>query len=689
MKAKNLIPFIVILVILAGLVVVRNSAKKTPTMREQTKLEDLVPSGLAAKDIAKLELFSGAKADEKVVLEREGDAWRVASSFNAPADKTTLDTFLDKVVKLKGEPRAAGDADEKLASYNLKDDQAFHVRAFKSGASDPAVDILVGKAPNYRTVFMRKAGDKRIYVESANLRQDAGIYGDDLDKAPTGEKWLDKNILKLEKDKINKIALTLPDKSLVFERIAKERPPQETPAEAPSEDQKDEGEKTEGETAKPETPPKVEYEWVLTSGGLDKTFKQPGLDAIIQKMTALTAVDVADPAKKAEWGLDPPQFKAVISLDGQDDVVIEGGHTSLAGNGHIRIASSDKDLVYAVSKYNFEQLFSKGSTLFDLPKLAINKEDVSRIEIAQPEGRVVIAKDGADWKVIEPAYDLEAQKPTLSSLVSAVSSWTPSEYADAGAPIGDLNRSVTVVTGAASRTISLGDEAKSIEGSYARLDGVETLLIMSAADVKRIFLKPRDVYQMKVFNIVEDDVAAVEIKQGDTAFSLARKDDEAWTLSIDGNTHEADGEKCNEFLSTLSEFQATGIHPGMASSQVVPQITITAHMKNGTANALAFSAEENGLHLATVSGKSVVLEADKAGIDGFLRQIEALKQPKPAPAPVEAPAPSGESSESAEVTLDASGGDQDAAPEETETPVEIAIPAENSTSAETPAPAAQ
>ena len=115
----------------------------------------------------------------------------------------------------------------------------------------------MGKAPDYKSVFVRRADEKKVYVESTNLKREAGVTeppsGENAPKSapaedntvPKSSKWIKKDLLQLEKDKITKIALNTPDKALAFERHEKPKP--EKPATT-------EGEGSEGE--KPAEPAK-------------------------------------------------------------------------------------------------------------------------------------------------------------------------------------------------------------------------------------------------------------------------------------------------------------------------------------------------------------------------------------------------------------------------------------------------
>lgn len=702
--SKKLIPLIVILVILGGLVIWRNNAKETPTLIEQTKLEALVPQDLKAKQVDRLELFSAAKPEEKVVIEREDDAWKVASHFNAPAKADTVDEYLEKVLKVKGEFRAQADTDAVLEEFSLKDDEAFRVQAFTKAGEEPAVDLLVGKSPKYRTVFLRKAGDNRIFVESTNLRQDAGVYGDEMDKAPTADKWLDKDILKLEKDKVTKVALTMPGKELVFEKQGKEVEEPEKKEEAAEEEEKEGEEDADAEPKEEEEvekPKKIVYEWILASGGAQEKHKEKGLDSLLSKLSSLSASKIVDPEKKADWGLDEPAFKAVISIEDGEDVIIEGGRPDPSGAGYVRLALAEREVVYEVSKYNFDPLFPKGEDLFDLPKLDLDNKQLTRIEIEQSEGKIVAVKEGEDWKVVEPVVDLEVQKSPLTTLASTVAKWQAADYADAGTGTGEFARKVTITAGDATHTITLADDSKAFDGAYARLDDNDAILAMKSSDVKKVFLRPRDVYTLKLLgDIDETETIAVEIKHGDTLFSLTR-DEDAWNLNINDGTFDADIDKCEDFLSDLADLQADNFRLGVSPEDVAINTSVTVKMNDNKTVTCAFSAEQDGRYLMTVAGKSTVFEVTKDDGDGLFQQLEALQAPKVAPEPepsAEETAATSEETEAASEEAAEAPAEIPAAPEAAEAApdaaeaapaVSIQVPVEapaTPQAAETPAP---
>ncbi|MCC6144492.1 MAG: DUF4340 domain-containing protein [Candidatus Hydrogenedentes bacterium] len=650
MKAKTLIPLILVLAVLVGIVVYQRSTEEEPTLAEQTAFEALVPESLNASDVSKVEMYTGGKPDEKVVLEEVEDGkWRVASHFNAPADADAVKQYLEKVTGLQGEFRAEADSAEKLATYDLSDEKAFHVLAY-TGAEEPAVHLLVGKAPDNNTVFLREESGSRIYTEGSNLRREAGVYSDDAETAPTADKWLDKNVIEVAKDKVTKIALNTPDKDLVFEKVTKETPPAEPPAEG-----------ADAETPPPAAP--AEYEWKLASGGFAPQHKEAGLNKILDRLAALTANNVVDPAKKEEFGLADPAFTATITVEGQeDDVVLKGGRPDPKGSGYL-FKADNPDVVYEVSQFNFEQIFPKGSELFDLAAPVLNKDEITRIEVAQPEGNVVLAKQGEVWQVEAPVTDLDVQRTKVDGVANALSTWKPADYVDPAKAPTAFDKTVTVTTGATTHTLQFGGQAKGVDGSYVKVDGSDQVFVMSTADVGRIAVAPKDVYQLKALNVMQSTINKVDAQVNGESLTMLQAG-ENWNVMSGGKTGQCGADACTEFLTTVANFQATGIAPG-AMGLAQPVATITLTQNDGPSHTLSFGPAENGMHALQVSGKNTILTVSEEAFAPIVSGFNAVRDNiQEAPAPAEPPADA-------------------AAPTAPETPATVVMPVEG---AAAPAP---
>jgi len=684
MNRKNLILLAAILVILAVLVVLKQAKEQPIPIEEAVDLPEVVPGDLAKADLGKLELYAGPKPDEKVVLARVPDdpeAWSVSSHYDAPVDKEKIGEFLDTLIGMKGEVREKAASEEALEQYELSDDRAFRVVGYKKDAEEPAFTVLVGKKADYKQVFVRAGDSNDVLLLNKNLRSDVGVWQDDMEEAPEANDWLDKLVVDVDKDTIDRVALTAPHKRLVFEKREKE-------VEKPEEEASQEGEEA-PEEATPEPPAAPEYEWVVAEGGLGATHKQPGLETLLRAFDPLNATDVVDPAKKAEWGLDPPAFTCTVSSTELDeDIVLEAGRPDPSSDdGYVRVASREQDIVYKVSKYNFERAFAvgKGGELFDLPGLSLVSGDVQRIEVTQPAGAVVLVKEDGQWTVAEPAVDLETQSNTLSSMAGALAVWKPGDYADSadGTGLDASNRKVsfTVSKGEGQEpevhTIVLGDDSSEMEGAFARLDDGETPLVMRRSDMNKIFISPKELYELRLFDLVEEDITSVELQREADSFTLARGED-TWTLTAGGETVEADDEAVDPLLSAIVDLQAEDLLFGQTELGQEPAATLVLTQEDGTQATLALGAEKDGSRPVVLAGKAAVFTLDSLDAAELLPSIESLKPEEPAPEPEEAVAEGEDLEETAPeaVTIELPAGAEEEPAEnpvpEQETPAEEA-----------------
>ncbi len=647
MKLKTLIPLIVVFAVLAGLVVLKQSTKKEPTIVDQVQLDPLVPKDVSKDDVAVLQLYPGGNPDEKVILTRvskDPEAWRVTTHFNAPASPEKIDEYLDKIVDLKGEPREQVSDDKGFAPYDLGTDKAFHVEGLKEGGKEPIFEVLVGKAPAPNQVFMRPADSKDVYVVDVNLRREAGLYSDDMAAAPKPDSWLKKDVVNIAKDTISKVTIETPDKQFTIAKETKEVPVEEpkvedkdekkgTPGEAKAEDKTEDSSKDTAEPAKPKT--RSETTWVLAEGGAGREPKQAGIENLAGAFAPLTATDIVDPDKLADWGLVKPAFHCTINVQGKDEaVVIEGGRPDPEGDGYVRVASADSSVVFKLPKWTFEKVFPKGRDIVNLPSLSLGKGTISKIAIAQPEGNITITKAGDGWNIDAPTADLEPQKTTIDAIAGGLASWQPADYADRadGKGLDAPSGTVTFTTDSGeSHTIVTGADAAGIAGRYAQLDGGDTVLVMSKSDVDKIFVAPSDLYQHSVLDIDEDGIARVNVSRAEDGFTLAR-DNGMWTITVNGQTSDANGDAADDLATALSGFQIAKINFGQADLPAEPQTTVQVVMKDGTEHVLRIGAEQNEMYPVAINGKAETFMAKSLDVKELTPASASLMAKKKAPA---------------------------------------------------------
>lgn len=638
MKPKHLVLLAIVLVVLGGLVMLKRSGQEPPSLVDQVQLKALLPEGIEGDSIARIEIYPGGKSDEALVLEREesGEGWVVATHFLSPVNQEKMDGFLDTLTGLKGEFRATASGDE-FTNYKLDAETAFHFKGFAAGASEPLFHILTGKAPTFGDSFARADGSEDIYILDLNLRRDAGLYTLTLDDMPEPGIWLDKDVLDVEETEITRIALTYPDKAVGFEYREVEVPQEEPEdAEEETEDAEEETETEGGEDADEEedaeTPaPVTERRWVVASGGTGEELNVTAVSNLARKLAGLRATDLVDPEKSADWGLDAPGYICRLGIEGRDgDLVIEMGLPSGERYAYVRFPDAEKNLVYKISGYDFEQVFQVGGKFFELPGILVDKEDVDTIEYATDEGRVVLSKSEDTWRIATPTSDATPVEGKLDSIVRTLLSWKAADYADGieGTGLDDSPAKVTFTGEGVSHTIAVGNAGPSEKGFYAHLDRLDQVLVMSTRDQDNIFVSPSDLFEPYLFDVSEDAITRVELTQ-DGATRVLENDDGTWTVTGSGESHDADDAVSSDLRAAISVLKAEKLKfDGGAPGDTVGTILFVTD--DGEENRFSVHAEEDGLNLVTLPGKQTGYWIEPAYVDRLFPAAEALEKAPPA-----------------------------------------------------------
>ncbi len=611
MKIKTIIPFVVILALLVGMVVWRKATEAPPPpLATQMKLETLAPEGLSKNDVARVEIFTGDDTDARVTLERDGEAWRIATLYNAPVNQATLDAFLDNALALKGEPRATADTDERLAEFSLRDEDAFHVQLFRDGEEAPAMHVLTGKTADFRTVFIRPADANRVFVESINLRRESGAS----EAAPPRQThWLQTTLLELDKDKINRVALQYPDKEIVFERV-------EVIVEQPEETEED----SDAEDSIPPAP-ETTHEWKLVEGGFTDTFTDQAFQSLLNRLAMLTITDAVDPEREADWGFEAPAYQATISVDGEDDVIVYGGRGEPGGDAYVQLVGAEPPLIYQIGKFNFDQLFPEGSKLFALTEWDMDEDSIQRMEIQRANEHIVLAREEEDWRVEMPALDLDIQKTTLDSMVSAASTLKPADYGDPDHDAGPFGTVITLHTGEdESRVLQLGQVSTHTGGRYVRFNGNDALFVLSRADTEKLTPPTRDLYTLSVIDVDLDDIAHITVAHEDVNLLVERDADDAWQRVVNNERAEALLNDVEDLVYALNAFQVDDFLLEQTHDAVQAVTTITIAKSDETSISLQLSAEADGAHKATVSGLPYVFSVRADELARLMEDMEAL-----------------------------------------------------------------
>lgn len=645
MKPKQLLILLVTVVVLGGLVFLKKAADTPDSIFEQVSLSALVPQDLTNGDIQKLEIYAGAAAEEKLVLTKKqaGDAWQVTTHFDAPVLKAKIDSYLDAIVGLEGEFRASTSGEDDLGAYDLTDEAGFHV--IGSGAGNELFHLILGKSSGTGVVFARDAGDASndVYVADSDLRKDAGIFSEERDAKPEPGTWLNKEILKLDRAAINQIALNFPDKKLVMDHEEVPAEPIEEPAE--------------GEEPPPPAP--KEYRWVTTSGGIGEDPRESGINSILSKLANLNGTDIVDPSKKADWNLESPEYSCTVTVEGETGpVVIEGGRSADNTTGYLRVASNEQDIVYSISKYNFEQLFPKGSALFTLPALSLASTDVATIEYTLEGETVKMARTEDEWAVVEPESTLPLVTSTPSSIASALARWRAEDYADSD-DTGDLEGQPRTIqftmSDGSAHSIAIGNPSKNFDGFYVNFDDSGRVLATSKAEITKLFVPAKNLFDRSMLDEDRDEISAIQVTRADGTGTYAlRRENGEWKVESGGEVNNADGALVYDFVETLSDLSAEDIGFGADPATLVPWATVSFTSGEGAQQELIIAAKADEVHAAVLTGNANVFLLSAENVAKISPDLNSIRVLPPLPA----------SDEASTETEDAPGDASEAPPEE-------------------------
>ena len=347
--------------------------------------------------------------------------------------------------------------------------------------------------------------------------------------------------------------------------------------------------------ATPPAPPETKIEWQLAQGGFAEHFTDSELQTLLTKFTNLAVTNVVDPEQKADWGFDPPLYKLTLSRDDGEDIVLLGGRNKPGGDCYVQLEGSDPPLIYQMAKYNFEQVFPQGSKVFPLPDWTIAKDAMQQIQIQRPDGNIILTKEGENWKVTEPAIELELQKTAIDSLVTALTSFKPVDYADAGQDVGAFDSTITVNTGDQPRVLHLGAPSKHTDGCYVKFDNSDKVLALSRADMEKLTPPMRDLYKLSLMDFDPETVIQIFVSHDDTTLQLMRDTVDAtkWQRTVNGKTADAVQSDIEDFIYSLNAFQVDNFLLDQTPDAVQAVSTITVNQTDKEPVVLSVSAESD------------------------------------------------------------------------------------------------
>lgn len=613
MKASALFPLIAVFAVLVGLVFFRQSGEEQQTIIEQAEFTPLVSSDLDVDSVNRLEIYSGVAPTDRVILERDGDRWRIASHWNALANRERPQQLLDAIKNLKGEYRATANGEE-LADYDLSEDRGWHTVGFDGPDRNVIFHLVTGKSPKYGNMFMRAIDSDDVFLVDHNIRRDAYNYSLDWDDTPTSPAWVDKAVVQLPGDDFTKFELTMPDKKIVAEL-------REKPAEA-TEAASDEGDAE--SSAVPATPA---TEWVVTQGGRGGMAHQTPFSDLSRYLANLSSEGVTDPEKKSIWGLDNPAYQLTAHRENGEAVALTIGRPTVGNPAYAIRTDNNNESVYIIPDNIFQALFAAGGKFYDLPGLLLEENTIQSIEIDSFDGPIKLAKVDDVWRIEEPVSDLKPNAASLARFERTLSSWQAVDYADSSVDVGFANSAQSVRFGndLESHTIALGTAAKHVAGRYARLDDSDEKLVMAQDDVDAVFMPYVDLFDTDMVDVpIDEAIESIEMSKASdvNTFTL---EDSAWIASHSDDSFEAKVAEIDSLIELIDTLETVGIQLPDARSEGAKVGGYVITTDQGTAWTIDVFEQVDGEYPVVVNGAQTASLINQRTFNKLFPDLETFR----------------------------------------------------------------
>ncbi len=305
-----------LLVVQVGLVVTFN--------RGGNSLEAVTPDTLFAQftpdEITGIEIAD--KDNQRLLLQKDSNAWQIESAFSAPADSEVIDDLLSKIAEAKQGFAVATSSGAAGRFKTAKDDFERHI-LIKKGDQIVA-DFYLGTSAGMRKSHARKTSETEVFT--------LPVSSFEVEAAP--DKWLDKSVVQLKKEQLKTIKIA--DIELK----------------------------------------KEESGWQIV-GTDPKEVNTEEIDKLVKAITDIKVESVLDAANVKSLFDKGPELQFVVSTDTKKDVQ----YSFAKQDDYQVLKTTDSDLYFKVYSWQVENLQG-----FNKEKLVKPEEIVEHAENTQVNG---------------------------------------------------------------------------------------------------------------------------------------------------------------------------------------------------------------------------------------------------------------------------------------------------------------
>jgi len=492
-----------------------------------------VTAEFKVEDVHEIEIHRGKDA---VSIRRDGTEWRLPGTFNSKGDKKKIDSFLETLRDLKGEPRGRGVDYHK--EVGLDAEKALHV-VLKGVGGKEIERLLVGKrAPGFDRSFARRASSEDVFIAHRNLLSLTGVEG--TDEPPKPQAWLDLQVIELDRSKIEHVRLRGPATLYEFRREQKKK----------EELQQKENEKKEEE--------KKEYEWLQARQGVTYRAKKDGVERVLEALRSVRAEDVADPAKVSEYGFEAPQYEAVARLEDKKEVGIQIGKELADKKGKFYARATDQPTVFVVTQATVQSLFPKGRDLMDLPTPELPR-GCHRIRFASAH-RVIDMAFERTARFVDPPLKQAPRLAKIEAYAGRLSDFTPEDVSTVVDPreagLDKPEHTVLFESQLGNLEIRVGGKAPG-NRRFLSFSGEPHIFLIAESDLSTFAPTIREFLEYRPFKVDRDAIQEVHATVEGKPVRLVRR--QAWECHLQGYPFTGVESGIDKYLDFLADLKPVEI----------------------------------------------------------------------------------------------------------------------------------
>jgi len=300
------------------------------------------------------------RGNETISLENQDNKWLIKQPINAAADDSALNSLIGDLVSARIEREFNNPSAEALKEYGL-DSPAVKLEIKLKDGKTHRVE-LGGKDPLGSSVYAKLDGSSNVAVLGSALLTSA-------DK-PLND-WRDRAVLGATQYDISSLKVTNENGSFELG--------------------------------------KKDADWVITApvaGAAEDT----EVNSLLTEITSAKAAEIVSESGEdlAKYGLDKPKITATAKLSGGGE---KGVLLGAKVDEKYYAKAADRAQIFKVESALYDKLNLKPGSLRSKQFYKLNRDELTRIEVKNTNGKLVAEKKDDKWIVIEPAdkKDKEAQ----------------------------------------------------------------------------------------------------------------------------------------------------------------------------------------------------------------------------------------------------------------------------------------